>query len=180
VLELVAVRVHRRDVVSVETLDDQPFFRCQSGVQQPHLVHNFGYRKLRSNQMDLIAGAPDVGEDLVDHVDQLLAAVDDAGDALPLPRIQIAEHTFTKDLRMRNDRGKRSSEVVRDVGQELRLERIARLQLVDSPLCFLALRFKSREPLAQTCGIGAFGHAHIVVAATSVANASESTASSNC
>src|SRR5687767_1095305 len=155
VLELVAVRIHLREVISVQALDGEPLLGGKGFVQKLHLIHDLCDRKLGSDQTYLVARASDIRQDLVDHVDQLLAAVHDSGHACVLPRVQLAEHSFAQNFGVRDYRGERRAQVVRYVGEELRLQRIAGLELVDRLPCFFALRFKSREPLAQCRGIEA-------------------------
>ena len=58
--------------------------RRKSLVEHSDLVDYFGDVEFCANEIDLIAGAAHVGEDLVDHVEQLLSATHDAGDAIPL------------------------------------------------------------------------------------------------
>ena len=118
---------------------------------------------MRARQSCLIAGAPHVAEDLVDHVEQLLSAVHDPGDALLLLRIQVAEHSIAKDLGVGDDSGQRCPQVVRDVGQELRLQPVELLQL-DEALSQLTSLERAPDRRAQLVHVGRLDE--IVVRAT--------------
>src|SRR6266705_556962 len=159
--------------------------RRKSLVEHSDLVDYFGDVEFCANEIDLITGAAHVGEYLVDHVEQLLSATHDAGDAIPLLGIELPEHPVAQYLGVGDDSSERRPQVVRDVREELRLERVTNLQLVDGALRLLDLRLERFCPLFQGGWFGRVGHAHIVLAVTSVANASlasvsASTASSSC
>ena len=64
---------------------------------------------------------------------QLVAALDDARDAAALPVVHLAQDAVAQDLGVRDDGREGRAQVVRDVRQELRLKRVARLQLRDEP-----------------------------------------------
>src|SRR5450759_1990229 len=90
--DLVTIRVDRGQVVSIETLDRQMLLGGQGLIQHPHLVDELRDVEVRAHETDLVARAAYVGEDLVDHVDQLLSPAHYPGQAVPLLWIQLAQH----------------------------------------------------------------------------------------
>src|SRR5256885_17024630 len=87
VTQLVAIGVNRRQIVTVQALDSQPLFGRERLVEHAHLIDDFGYREFSPRKFDLVAFAANVGQNLVDHVEELLAAIHDSPHALALLRI---------------------------------------------------------------------------------------------
>ena len=121
------------------------------------------------DQRELVRRAARVRQDLADLIEQLAPAADDAADALELARRQIAEDSVAQNLGVRDDRGERRAQVVRDVREELRLQRIARAQLRDLDGGFLELRLErvdarlGRRALERhRCGVHAIDSCHTV------------------
>src|SRR5512141_662349 len=81
-------------------------------------------------------------QDLGDHVQQLSSARDDRRDAVTLLGRDVAKNPVTKNLRVRDDGGERSAQVVRDVGEKLRLQRVALAQVHDETLRLDELRLE--------------------------------------
>ena len=111
------------------------------------------------DERELVRRAARVGEDLADLIEQLPPAADDAAHALHLSRRQIAENPVAQDLGVRDHRGERRAQIVRDVGEELRLERVARAQLGDlrriaSSSCASSAASASRTLVACSMEIG--------------------------
>ena len=86
---------------------------------------------MRARDRQLVRRAARVREDLAHLLEQLAAAVDDPRDAVELSLAQRAEDAVAQDLRVGDDGGERRAQVVRDVREELRLQRIARFEIGD-------------------------------------------------
>ena len=139
------------------------------------------------DERELVRRAARIREDLADLIEQLPSAADDPANAVELSRRQIAENSVAQNLGVRDHRGERRAQIVRDVGEELRLERVARAQLGDfaARLLEVAPRAPSRasgssmRSLAIGCLRRAFDPAHalIVPVGTGPANSLSSSAS---
>src|SRR4029077_2975654 len=121
VFDLITIRVYCWEIVAVEPLDGKLLFRGEWLIQRPNLVDQLRDVEVGTGENDLVARAAHVGENLVDHVDQLLAAVHDAGNAVPLLLIQLAQHPIAQYLGVRDDSGEWGAKIVRDVGEKLGL-----------------------------------------------------------
>ena len=124
-----------------------PFFATSDSLSA-HTWSTTGLdAELAARERELIRGAARVGENLADHVEQLASAADDAADAVLLPRRQLAQDAVAQDLAVRDDRGERRAQIVRDVGQELGAQRGLVAQLGDEPreLEILLLQQASRS-----------------------------------
>ncbi len=98
-----------------------------------HLVHVSDHARRRrscvgSSSMARALG-PGVGEDLLDHRQELAARADDRSGRPPLPRVDLPEQPVAEDLAVGDDRGERRAELVRDVGEELGLRHVEIAQL---------------------------------------------------
>ena len=134
-------------------LDDerQPLLLEQRLVQRAHLLEHLADGEPRRDDRELVRRAARVGEDLADLVEQLASAADDAAHALELSRRQIAENPVAQNLGVRDHRGERRAQIVRDVREELRLELVARAQLGD----FAASPPRSRDSKRGESRLGA-------------------------
>src|SRR2546423_3827096 len=142
VLDLVSIGIDAREVVAIGSIDGNVLFGCQRLVEQSHLIDNLGDREFGAHERHLITGATDICENLVDHVQQLLAAIDDASDAVALFRVQLTEHAITQYLCVGDDGSERCAQIVRDIRQELRLQRVTRGEVVDGFLRLASLSLK--------------------------------------
>ena len=68
-------------------------------------------------------------EDVVDQGEQVVGGREDVADVLLLLLVQVAEELLAQDLREAHDRVERRPQLVRHVGEELRLVPARRLQL---------------------------------------------------
>src|SRR4051812_7503938 len=180
VLHLVPIGVNRRHVVTIEPLDGEMLPRRERVIKQANLIDELRQREVRSYQGDLVTRRAHVRENLVDHIEQLVPTAQDSADAVSLLRVELTEHPVAKNLRVGDNRSQRSPQVVRDVGQELRLQLVTRAQLVDGALRLLGDLLERDDALSQKGSDFLVGHGHIVPAAASVANVSDSTESRSC
>ena len=120
----------------------EPLLAHQRLVQRAELREHVGELERRARDGELVRRAARVGEDLADLVEQLPAAADDARDAVELPVAQRAEDAVAQDLGVRDDGGERRAQIVRDVREELRLQRIARFEIGDVLKSLLELRLE--------------------------------------
>ena len=103
----------------------------QRRIQGADLIEDVANVEARRDEVELIGGGAGVRQNLTDLIQQLTAAANDAPDTVHLPRREITEDAVSQDFRVRDHRRERRSEIVRDVGEELCLERVTRAQLGD-------------------------------------------------
>jgi len=115
-------------------------FRSQRGVHLVHLPHHLVEREGRGADADGLRVGAGVGEDLLDHGQELPAGADHALDGLALAGRDVAQHAVAQDLAVGDDGGERRAQLVRDVGEELALGHVEvaqlehrALQLLDAP-----------------------------------------------
>ena len=71
-----------------------------------------------------------------------MPAIHDPRHAVPLFGVQLTEHTVAKNFGVGDYCRQRSAQVVGDIRQELRFQRVPRSQLLDRPLCLIGLVHK--------------------------------------
>ena len=127
--DLLAIRDERRHVRRDVDVQRQAFLRDQRLVERRNLRDDRRDVKLARRHGELVRRTARVGENLAHRLEQLAAAADDARHAVALLLGQRAENPIAQDLGVRDDRRQRRPQVMRDVREKLRLERVARLQL---------------------------------------------------
>src|SRR6185437_10460197 len=147
VRDLLAVGVDRRKLLLNVDGQLQPLLLEQRRIERAHLIQRIADREDRCGERELVRRAPRVRENLSDLGEQLASAIDDPAHALHLSHRQIAQDPVAQDLGVRDHGGERRTQVVRDVRQKLRLERVARPQLGDLDDRLLELRFHDGEPM---------------------------------
>ena len=131
VSDLVAVGAHAGQVRCDIDREEQRPLGDERSVERRHLRDQLIHGEIAVRRRELVRRAARVREDVADHVQQLPAAADHADDALALPRVELAEDPIAQDLGVRDDGRQRRAQVVRDVREELRLQRIFVPQLRD-------------------------------------------------
>src|SRR5689334_2242152 len=119
-------RWHRRVYLDANL---EAFPREQRLVQRIHLLQHLSYREARWHQRQLIRGASRVSQNLTDLRQQLASTTDDSVDALHLTVGDRTEEAVAKDLGVRDHRREGCAQIVRDVGEKLRLELVARAEI---------------------------------------------------
>ncbi len=102
----------------------------QRGVHVVHGADHLADLPLRRLQLDGARIGAGVGEDFLDHRQQLPARADHGLHRVALPVVQLAEKAVAQDLAVGDQRGERRTELVRHVGQKPRLGdvQVAKLQ----------------------------------------------------
>ena len=121
-----AIRHERRYILRHVDTQRQPLLRDQRLVERRDLRDDRTNVEFARRDGELVRGATRIGEDLADC--SLPAARDDARDALALALRQGTEDAVAQDLGVGDDGRERRAQVMRDVRQELRLERVTRLR----------------------------------------------------
>src|SRR5262249_44629205 len=124
----------------------EAFLLEQRLVQHAHLLEHFPNRESRRYERELVRRAARIRQDFTHLREQLTSAADDAAHALHLTRREIAEDAVAENFRVCDDGGERRSQVVRDVGEKLRLQTIASAKLGDLHYGRLQLALERGHP----------------------------------
>ena len=116
------------------------------------LLQHVADQEARRNQCQLIGGTARIREDLTNLRQQLSAATDDAVDALQLSIGDRAEEAVTENLGVRDHGRERRPKVMRDVGEELRLQLIASAQVGDLLERRAELELQRRKSIVDASG----------------------------
>jgi hypothetical protein len=107
-------------------------------------------RQVELRQLQLHAPRFDLREieDVVDEGEEMVSRLEDVLEILGLLLVDVAEHLLGQDLREPDDGVERRAQLVRHVGEKLRLVAVGRLELRVEPAQLVAvwLRFAARVP----------------------------------
>src|SRR5690349_10060101 len=100
-------------------------------VERGYLTQHVDDREGNRYDGELVGRAAGVREDLTDLREELASTADDSVDALHLAIGERTQEAVAKNLGVRDHRRERCAQVVRDVGEKLRLQLVARTQVSD-------------------------------------------------
>ena len=151
VRDLLAIGHHRRQIAAARRrARSSCFFLSSDSFSALTCSSTSRIANVVGDERELVRRAARVRQNLADLIEQLASAADDAANALQLPRRQIAENSVAQNLGVRDHRGERRAQIVRDVREELRLQRVARAKLRDLDRGLLQLRL---ERSARASGV---------------------------
>src|SRR5678816_4108587 len=138
----VSIAVNEREVCGNIAIESQLLTRNERLIQLIDLIDNLIQREQRRIDGQRLAGSLRVQKNFRNHVQKLPATGNDRADALTLPLIHVPQQSVAKNFGMRDDRGQRRSQIVRNVREKLRLQRVAIAKFPNSAIQVGELRLQ--------------------------------------